>query len=72
MTPNDEKVLKQAGEVLTDLGLDIVGLASHTYDDEVVAELMVNINHLNRVAANLTALCHAMQQPQVLDSKPFE
>jgi len=72
MTPNDEKVLKQAGEVLTDLGLDIIGLASLTYDDEVVAELMVNVNHLNRVVANLTALCHAMQQPKKLEEKPFE
>jgi len=72
MTQNDEKALQQAGDILTDLGLDIRGLASNTYDDEVVAELSVNINHLNRVIANLTALCHAMQQPPVLESKPFE
>jgi len=72
MTPNDEKALKQAGEILTDLGLDLVGLASLTYPEEVLAELMVNINHLDRVTANLRALCLAMQQPPVLTSKSFE
>ncbi len=70
MTANDEKALKQAGEILTDLGLDIVGLATNSFDDEVVAELTVNISHLQRVIVNLTALCHAMKQPQPVE-KPF-
>jgi hypothetical protein len=72
MTQQQEKELKTAGEILTDLGLDIVGLAALTYDAEVLDELIVNINHLDRVTASLRVLCLSMQQPQVNTLAAYE